>query len=184
MKNDKARFSKVFHTIYPRQVVLITTIGKDKAPNVLPIAWSMFVSFNPAIFAFSIAKRRRHSLKLLREVKEFVVNVPTEDLLKEIQYCGSNSGSQVNKFQETDLTPSPAMQVAPPIIEECLGFFECKVIKEVPTGDHVIIVGEILTHYVKEEVITKQGYDLSKVKLVYHRGGNRYAIGFEKQTQA
>ena len=65
-------------------------------------------------------------------------------LEKEMIYCGVHSGKNVDKFKETGLTKEECSKINCPKIKEALGYFECKVVKEITTGDHVIFVGEVL----------------------------------------
>ena len=56
----------------------------------------------------------RHSHRLVEETGEFVVNIPSERLLREADRCGLVSGREVDKFEITGLTPVPAQRVKPP----------------------------------------------------------------------
>jgi flavin reductase (DIM6/NTAB) family NADH-FMN oxidoreductase RutF len=70
-----------------------------------------------------------------------VVNVPPKALEPKVYYCGFHSGSEVDKFEETGLTPEPARKVQAPIIAECVAFMECTVRQETETGDKNILSG-------------------------------------------
>ena len=76
-----------YRTIYPRHVVLVTTIDKEGNPNIITLAWTMNVSFRPPIVAISIANTKRYSYNLLNQVEEYVINVPTKDIIKDVLYC-------------------------------------------------------------------------------------------------
>ncbi len=166
-----------YRAIYPRNVVLVTTIDNEGKPNIITLAWTMNVSFKPPIVAISIANTNRHSYKLLHQVEEYVINVPTREIIKEVLFCGRNSGKNVDKFETTSLTPSRANKVRPPIIKECVGFLECQVINKVKAGDHTVFFGKVLDSYIKKEFsIEKNGYDLNKTKLIYHLGKNDFTI--------
>lgn len=133
----------------------------------------MPVSANPPMLAVSI-RPTRYSYNMIKETKEFVINVPTMSIVKETLFCGRRSGKQHDKFKETGLTPLPAKMVKPPIIKECVAHLECKLLKQITAGDHEILVGEILTAYVNEGIFDKI-YDLNKVKPIYHMGGDDFA---------
>ncbi|MHA1376927.1 MAG: flavin reductase family protein [Candidatus Helarchaeota archaeon] len=160
----------------PRLTVLVTTVDGKGNPNIITLAWTMCVSFKPPIVAISIANNR-YSLKLLQEIEEYVINVPPREIIKEVLYCGRNSGRNVNKFETTSLTSLPAKKVKPPIIKECVGFVECRVLKNDRVGDHTVCFGKVLDCYVKKEYsIENKGYDLEKVQLIYHLGGNSFTV--------
>lgn len=173
-----------YMAIYPRNVVLVTTIDNEGKPNIITLAWTMNVSFRPPIVAISIANTNRYSYKLLQQVEEYVINVPTKEIIKEVLFCGRNSGKDVNKFQATSLTPLPANKVKPPIIKECIGFIECQVIDKVKAGDHTVFFGKVLDCYVKKEYsLDNKGYDLNKTKLIYHLGRNDFTVNSSERIR-
>lgn len=116
----------------------------------------------------------RYSHELVEETKEFVVNVPTMDIVRETLFCGRRTGRIHDKFEETGLTPLPAKMVRPPIIKECVAHLECMVRQQISTGDHTLFVGDVLTAYVNEGVFLNNKFDLEKVKLIYHVGGDDF----------
>jgi len=152
-------------------VVLVTTSWQGKA-NIITIAWQTPVSHTPMLVAISVGKTR-YSHELLEKSKEFVINIPAVDLLKETAFCGSVSGRKVDKFKESGLTPIKADKVNAPLIKECIGHLECKLVEIVPCGDHTILVGEVVTAWADEELF--DGYWIvDKAKLIHHLGGTKY----------
>lgn len=148
---------------YPEQIALVTSVDKHGKPNVLPLGWCMCTSFQPPMLAISVGKTR-YSHKLLSEWGEFVVAFPTEDMKKEVLYCGSHSGRDVDKFKESGLKPVRAKKVKPPLITGCIANMECKVVGKLDSGDHTIFVGEIVASHIE---------DIEKRRL-YSLGNNRY----------
>jgi len=117
---------------------------------------------------------KRYSHELIAGPKEFVVNIPTMDIVKETLFCGRRTGRIHDKFAETGLTPLPAKMIRPPIIKECVAHLECKLHQQISMGDHTLFVGEVQTAYVNEGVFNGK-FDLEKVKLIYHAGGDDFA---------
>jgi flavin reductase (DIM6/NTAB) family NADH-FMN oxidoreductase RutF len=130
----------------------------------------MPVSLNPPMLVFSIRKER-HSYKLLEQSAEFVVNIPGFDLVHQVLYCGRKSGKDVDKFKETGLTVGKAKRVGAPIINECVAHVECRVREMIPRGDHVLVIGDVLTAYAEEEAF-KGVYDLKRFKPLLHLGND------------
>lgn len=152
----------------PHPAALITTISKDGKPNIITVAWVIPTSIKPPLLAISIGKTR-YSHKLLVETGEFVANIPTKEILDKVEYCGSTSGRNVNKFEKVRLTPTPAKKVKPPIIGECVGHIECKVVSKFSTGDHTLFIGEVLAAYADGELFTDE-WQVEKAKLLQHVG--------------
>ncbi|MEM4523917.1 MAG: flavin reductase family protein, partial [Archaeoglobaceae archaeon] len=66
------------------------------------------------------------------------------ELLKEVWIAGTVSGAREDKTSKLRLTFIPSKKVKVPSIKECQANLECKVVKEVETGDHTFFVGEIV----------------------------------------
>jgi flavin reductase (DIM6/NTAB) family NADH-FMN oxidoreductase RutF len=159
--------------LHPMHTVLVSCVGKSGKPNIITLAWAMPTSINPPLVAVSIAPRR-YSHSLIEETSEFVVNIPTIEILNETFMCGKISGRDHDKFKEAHLTPLPAMKVKPPIIKECIAHLECKLQSQFTTGDHTIFVGEIVEAYANKETFDGV-YKLEKAKMIFHLGGNEFA---------
>jgi flavin reductase (DIM6/NTAB) family NADH-FMN oxidoreductase RutF len=159
--------------LHPMHTVLVTCIGRARKPNIITLAWVMPTSMDPPLVAISVKPSRR-SHALIEQAKEFVVNIPTMDILDATLFCGRKSGKQHDKFRETGLTPIPAKKVRAPAIKECVAHLECKLHGQFTTGDHTIFVGEIVKAYASKNAF-KEAYDLEKAKMIFHLGGNDFA---------
>ena len=109
----------------------------------------MPISFEPKYLAFAVAPTR-YTFSNLREVKEFVVNVPTADMLDKVWICGKLSGRDSDKFKISGLTPVPSKIVKPPRIEECPVQLECVVEEMKEYGDHYLVVGRVVAEHVSK----------------------------------
>jgi len=141
--------------------------------NIITLAWTTPISHHPPLLLLGMAPKR-YSHELIAGPKEFVVNIPTMDIVKEMLFCGRRTGRKHDKFKETGLTPMPAKMVRPPIIKECVAHLECKLHQQISMGDRTLFVGEVLVAYVNEGVFDDK-FDLEKVKLIYHAGGDDFA---------
>jgi flavin reductase (DIM6/NTAB) family NADH-FMN oxidoreductase RutF len=164
----EAESKSMWLLMHPRHTVLVTCVDEEGHPNIITLAWSMITSFNPTMVAISVAPAR-YSHDLIKGAREFVVNVPNMDIVKETLFCGRNSGRNVDKFAKTGLTPLIAKNVKPPLIKECVAHLECKVVNEVPTGDHTIFVGEVVAASVNEGVFDKN-FNPENIRPVLHNG--------------
>jgi len=144
------KVNSAYRLLHPMHTVLVTSVGKTGKPNIITLAWAMPASINPPLVAISVSPRR-HSHMLIEETKQFVVNIPTLDMLDKAVFCGTVSGRNHDKFKETGLTPLSGKKVKAPLIEECVGHLECKLHSQFTAGDHTIFVGEIVDAYVDKE---------------------------------
>jgi len=169
----KVSSPSIFKLLHPMHTVLVTSIGKSGNADIITLAWAMPTSIDPPLVAVSI-RPRRHSHSLILETKEFVVNIPTMDILNETYFCGSVSGRDHDKFKESGLTAIQAKMVKPPIIKECVAHLECKLHSKLQTGDHTVLVGEVVEAYADRDAF-KREYDLEKAKMIFHVGADKFA---------
>jgi flavin reductase (DIM6/NTAB) family NADH-FMN oxidoreductase RutF len=163
----------VYRLLHPRHTVLVTCTDKTGRANIITLAWSMPTSADPPMVAISVAPKRL-SHQMIEETEEFVVNVPTMKIVRETLFCGRISGIECDKFKKAPLTPLPAKKVRSPIIKECVAHLECKLVKTMPTGDHTLFIGEVLTAYANEGTFSKT-FNIRKIKPIYHMGGDDFA---------
>jgi flavin reductase (DIM6/NTAB) family NADH-FMN oxidoreductase RutF len=145
----------------PRQTVLVTCRSGAK-DNIIAVAWHTPLSHDPEMYAIVIGKTR-FSYGLIRKSGIFCVNFMPAALKKQIVFCGSESGRDVDKFKESGLGKEECEKISCLRIKESLGFLECRVEKTVEAGDHVIFLGNILNSKLKK--IDKR---------LYHIGGNKF----------
>lgn len=140
---------RISEQIFPRCVVLITSMDREGKPNVMTASFVMPISFNPKYVAFSLAESR-HTFKNLKEVPEFGLNILREDMRKEAEVCGSCSGSRENKFELANLEVEESTHIRPPLVKNCPISFECRVEEMKKFGDHYLVVGRVVSERVRE----------------------------------
>ena len=163
--------------MWPMRHFLITSGEYEGKSNIIAVSFCMPVAKEPPLIACAIGKDF-YSSKLIEDTKEFIVNVPSKELTKEIYYCGFHSGYQVDKFKETALTKKPAVKVRAPIIDECIAHMECKVTQKIITGDKNLFIGEVIEAKADEDIVKGER------KIEYAKGDfprKVYATRFNKK---
>jgi flavin reductase (DIM6/NTAB) family NADH-FMN oxidoreductase RutF len=125
MKKRVLPLSRVYQLLEPGPVVLITTARKGRA-NIMTQSWHTMMEFEPPLMGCVISGRN-DSFDTLKATRECVINIPTQELAKQVVGCGNTSGSKVDKFKRFGLTPAPAALVEAPLIAECYANLECRV---------------------------------------------------------
>jgi flavin reductase (DIM6/NTAB) family NADH-FMN oxidoreductase RutF len=163
-----------YTALLPCPVVLVSVVGKTGRPNIITLAWTANLCSEPPIVGISV-RPSRFSYHLLREVPEFVVNIPTVGLREQVDWCGAHSGRGYDKFRATDLTSTPSSQVRPPRIEECPLNLECRVLQMVPLGSHDLFLGQVLTIHSDPIFRDEAGkLDMAKLRPFVYIPGDRY----------
>lgn len=147
--------------ISPLYTSLVTCVNKEGKPNIITIslilkAWGMPLRESEPPFGvfFIMVHPSRYSYKLIEETGDFVINVPTIDMVEQVWYCGTKSGRAFDKFKETRLTPAPARYVKSPLIAECPINIECKVVEKIKPkhSAYTFFFGKALAIHAKEGI--------------------------------
>ena len=93
--------------LYPVPAVMVSCQRKGEKPNIITVAWAGTICSDPVMLSISVRKER-YSHSIIKETKEFVVNLTTKDTCFATDYCGVKSGRDVDKFKEMKLTPVAA----------------------------------------------------------------------------
>jgi len=123
-------------------VAIITTVGKDGSINAAPYSWVTIVSYDPPQVLFS-TNIKRDTYKNIKGTREFVINIPSVDLLRAIWITQKHFPYGINELEEADLTAVSAEKVKPPRIKECKAHIECKVIWTRKVGPTCLVLGRI-----------------------------------------
>jgi flavin reductase (DIM6/NTAB) family NADH-FMN oxidoreductase RutF len=174
---EKIAFDNAASTVFaPQLVCLVTTIDRANQPNVATFAWIMSTSHDPELIAVSVSKAR-YTYECLTD--EFVINLPTKELVEQVWTVGTLSGRNMNKFHVAGLTPIPSEIVKPPRIAECRTHIECRIVNKLETGDHTIFIGEVVAKSGDLDAI-KDGTLNDNVEPLFHLGGTKFFTGRER----
>ena len=161
---------------YPIPAVMVS-MGDMEKSNIITVAWTGIINTNPAMVYISV-RPTRYSYNILKEQKEFVINLTTEKLAYATDWCGVKSGANVDKFKEMKLTKEKANMVKCPLIKESPVSIECKVKQIIELGSHTMFMAEVLCIDADEKYIDEKGaFDISKCNLMAYANGGYYALG-------
>lgn len=140
----------------PVPVVLITSKNNEDKTNVFTVGWTGTINTKPPMLYISI-RPERLSYEYIKESMEFVVNLPSSDMVKKVDYCGVRSGKKNDKITEMGFTLKESLNISTPYIEECPINIECKVTSIVPLGTHDMFIAEVLGSHVNEDLLDEKG---------------------------
>ena len=160
----------------PEPPVLVSC-GSPEKPNLITVGWTGTICTQPPMLSISV-RPERYSHHLIKESGEFVVNLPTESLVRAIDWCGVKSGRDVDKFAAMHLTAAPAAKVGTVLVEESPVNLECKVTQVIPLGSHDLFLAECVAVDVDERLLDESGkLCLNKAKLIVYSHGDYLALG-------
>ena len=162
--------------IYPIPAVLISC-GTMKESNIFTVAWTGIINTNPAMVYISV-RPSRYSYNLIKNSKEFVINLTNKELSFATDWCGVRSGKDYDKFKEMKLHKEKGKFVKCPLIKESPVAVECRVKEIVELGSHHMFIAEVLSIDADEKYIDDKGsFDISKCNLIAYANGGYYPLG-------
>jgi flavin reductase (DIM6/NTAB) family NADH-FMN oxidoreductase RutF len=168
--------------IAPGVVGLVTTEYRGRM-NVTTVGWMMPAGREPPLIAMAIHPATL-SHDLIKRSGEFVINIPSIDVLNQVMTCGRLSGNDVDKLARTGLQLAEPRVVRAPLIDQCIGHLECALVHAFQPGDHTIFVGEVAYAWAEEGVFDETWLLEEKdFKPLHHLGGNWFGV-LEERVEA
>ena len=160
------RFAEMVEQLDGDGLLLAATKHSGES-NAMTIGWgTVGVVWGLPIFTV-LVRPSRFTYQFIEDAGEFTVNVPSPQLSKFVDFCGTRSGRDVNKFAEFNIATSPGQRVSSVTIDPCPWVYECRVVQKndvrpetfapkiisayYPRGDfHRVYYGEILGVFAME----------------------------------
>lgn len=163
--------------LYPVPAVMVSCQREGEKPNIITVAWAGTVCTNPPMLSISV-RPERYSYDIIKETKQFVVNITTKELTFATDYCGVRSGREVDKFKEMKLTPVPSNTIQAPAILESPVNIECEVVKIEELGSHHMFIAKVVGVAVDDSYMDETGkFCLNDVGLVSYSHGEYFLLG-------
>ena len=173
MKKE-VELNKAKWLVEPGCVVLVTS-GTLEKPNVMTFSWQTPVNTaNPCLVLLAIS-HVRYSYELIKQNHELVINIPGEELLEQIHYVGCVTGRGIDKFKESGLTPVATGAVEPPLIAECAGHLECRIVETFNMESHDLLICEVVRALADEEFFNGRWIP-EKFRTLHYLTGNKYGL--------
>ena len=134
----------------------IVSVGRGEEINLLTVGWTGILATKPPKTYISV-RPTRHSHALLMKYPEFVINLPSADMARAVDFVGIYTGKKMNKFERSGLTPIESTVVSAPTVAECPVAIECRVCEVVSMGSHDVFFADIVAISTHEEIIDPDG---------------------------
>jgi flavin reductase (DIM6/NTAB) family NADH-FMN oxidoreductase RutF len=162
--------------------VVILDESKLSKVNIVTISYVGILSENPPIVGLAI-RPKRYSHNLILKTGEFTLNLPSLDMLENLDYCGTFSGRDYDKaternieLEKSEVIKTPGMRISP-ITLECKLRQTMFLSREGASHDYFIadvVAFRKKTGYVieNEQIIITTNYD-------YHSVGDKLGKAFK-----
>jgi flavin reductase (DIM6/NTAB) family NADH-FMN oxidoreductase RutF len=161
--------------IYPIPIILAGADVQGK-PNFATLGDCGIMGIKPPLVFVSL-HREHYTTRGIEENKTFSINIPTTSMLAVTDYCGINSGKNVDKSGLFEVFYGELNTA--PMIEECRVNLECRVVKEIGIAHRQIYIGEVAQTYMDEAFVTEDESrrafaDLTKLDPIIYGLDNQY----------
>lgn len=160
----------------PTPVVLVTCQNNKGNVNAFTVGWISTVCTKEPILAMGV-RPERLSYDYIKESGECVVNLPSRDMVKVVDFCGVRSGRKVDKIKHFGLKLNKGVKVSTPSLDKAPVALECKVKSITPLGTHDLFLLEVLNVKVDESIIDEKGkICFNKANLICYNHGEYYGL--------
>lgn len=170
MSKVRVNYEKMY---YGFPAILVSFYDQYGVPNVTPIS-SSYTLKDMMVLGFN---SKGYAVQQIKEVRDFVVNVPDQSLQNEVDYCGAHTGHDCHKFDFVQLTPAASTVVHAPLIQECPISIECSLtefIERDEFGGITNLIARIKGRCLEEDYVTADGGLLiSRVHNINYFGDGR-----------
>lgn len=164
--------------MYPVPSVLVSC-GDGKKDNILTVAWVGTICTNPAMTYISLRKER-FSYDIIKNTREFTINLTTKELAYATDYSGVKSGRDEDKIKNLGLHLSIGSNKYSKLIDESPVNIECEVIEIKELGSHDMFIAKVKNVYADKKYFDDKGtFDMNKCGLIAYVHGKYYELGNE-----
>jgi len=146
----RVEYSDAVKTKYPEQVVIAIAKDRQGRANPVTLGWTMIVSGNPPMMAIAVAKKH-YSIEAITHSECFTIAFPSADMADAALFFGSKSGREIDKFAEFECETEPAKEIDSVLLAGAVANFECMLESQVPAGDHIVFIGQIVCSHMSTE---------------------------------
>ncbi len=173
-------------TVTPRPIAWITSLNAAGQLNAAPFSFFNAFSGDPPVVGIGIGShepgRAKDTRRNIRETKEFVVNLVSEEMAEGMNITAIEFEPSVNEITEAELETIPSVRVKPPRIAASPVSMECALVQIVELGsDNALVLGRVLAMHVRDDLVidpAKHYVDTPALKLI----GRMHGAGWYART--
>jgi flavin reductase (DIM6/NTAB) family NADH-FMN oxidoreductase RutF len=173
--------------VAPRPIALITSMDGEGRLNAAPFSAYNYLCTDPPIIGVGVANRSgeafvpKDTARNIRRTGEFVVNVVTEDIARQMNICATDFPAEMDEVELAGLTTAASQLVKVPRIAEAHAALECREFTTMEIGRSRIILGRVVAVYVEDRYVDPNGPYIKAEEL--HAIGRMNGLGNYVRTR-
>ncbi len=173
-------------TVTPRPIAWISSQNANGQLNAAPFSFFNVFAGDPPVVGIGIGShepgRAKDTRRNIRETREFVVNLVSEEAAEAMNITAIEFEPGVNELAEAQLKTVPSVHVKPPRIALSPVSMECALIQIVELGpNNGLVLGRVLAMHVRDDLVidpAKHYIDTPKLRLI----GRMHGTGWYART--
>ena len=157
---DKINLPKASSLTSPNPVTIVCTKKPDGGTNLATVSWWTYLSFNPGMIAFAMAKPA-FSGEMVRQNKKVVLTIPGAAISEAVMGCGMCTGRDTDKIAKLgiEMQSIPDCDIQIPLHSRVA--IACTLKEFVEVGDHYLYIcnaDQVFGNEQEEAVFAWNGY--------------------------
>lgn len=126
----------------PNPVTLICTQKPDGSTNLATVSWWTYLSFNPSMIAYAMAKTS-YSGEMVRNNKKVILTIPGAAIKDAVMGCGMSTGRDTDKIakQGVEMRDIPGSAIQIP--KHSRVAIQCALKEYHEVGDHYLYICDV-----------------------------------------
>lgn len=132
---------------FPYGLYAITVKYEDEEHG-MTANWLTQAAFEPPMVVVAIENTSK-TIGMIRDAHHYAINLLRKDQRDLAGKLGRSAEQAPNKLKGIKTKPGPV--AGSPILADCLGWVECRVVATLPAGDHTLVLGEVVAAGVEND---------------------------------
>jgi flavin reductase (DIM6/NTAB) family NADH-FMN oxidoreductase RutF len=186
-ESTRAIYNLLIGLVAPRPIALVTSTNEEGRLNAAPFSSYNYLCTDPPVVGMGVMNKPgehyvpKDTARNIRRTGEFVVNVVTEDLLKQMNICATDFPEEVDELEMAGLATAASTMVNVPRIAQAHAALECREHATIEIGRSRIILGRVVGIYVEDRFIDPAGPYVKAEEL--HAIGRMNGLGSYVRTR-
>lgn len=143
--NESAKKTVLRHFPYGLYALTVKHGGDEHG---MTANWVSQTSFEPPMVVVAVENTSK-TIGMIREAHHFAINMFQQSQRELAGKLGRASTNAPQKLKGIKTKPAPLSGV--PVLADALGWVECRVVATLPSGDHTLVLGEVVEAGVEHE---------------------------------
>ncbi len=146
---DKINLPEAAALTSPNPVTLVCTEKPDGTTNLATVSWWTYLSFNPNMIAYAMAKTS-YSGEMVRSTKKVILTVPGAKIAEAVMGCGSTTGRNTDKVKQFGIELAEVEGSTIKIPTHSRVAIQCRLKEYHEVGDHYLYICDVEQVYGNE----------------------------------